>query len=95
MLKRLHQELPNTPLIVAEYGVGTADDDERSRYLLAGLDAVHSAISSGIDIRGFFHWTAVDNYEWLHGYDLQFGIINVDRTIKPSSELLRQEAKTS
>jgi len=95
VLKRLHQELPNTPLIVAEYGIGTADDDERSRYLLAGLDAVHSAISSGIDIRGFFHWTAVDNYEWLHGYDLQFGIINADRTTKPSSELLRQEAKTS
>ncbi len=58
MLTRLHQELPNTPLIVAEYGVGTSDDNE-----------------------------------WLHGYDLQFGIIYADRSIKPSSELLRQEAK--
>ena len=95
VLKRLRQELPNTPLIVAEYGVGTADDNERSKYLTAGLDIVHKAIARGIDIRGFFHWTAVDNYEWLHGYDLQFGIINADRSIKPSSEVLRQEAKTS
>ena len=95
VLNRLKKELPNTPLLVAEFGVGTADDDERSEYLRAGLDVVHSAINRGIDIRGFFHWTAVDNYEWLHGYDLQFGIINRDRTTKPSSEVLRQEAKPS
>ncbi|TRZ80056.1 MAG: glycoside hydrolase family 1 protein [Actinobacteria bacterium] len=95
VLKKLHQELPNTPLIVAEYGIGTGDDNERSKYLRAGLDVVQKAITQGIDIRGFFHWTAVDNYEWLHGYDLQFGIIDADRSIKPSSELLRQEAKTS
>ena len=95
VLKRLRQELPNTPLIVAEYGVGTSDDNERSTYISAGLNVVQNAIAQGIDIRGFFHWTAVDNYEWLHGYDLQFGIINADRSIKPSSELLRQEAITS
>ena len=95
VLNRLKKELPNTPLIVAEYGVGTADDNERSMYLSAGLDTVHKAIARGIDIRGFFHWTAVDNYEWLHGYDLQFGIINADRITKPSSEVLQQEAKPS
>jgi beta-glucosidase len=95
VLKRLQQELPNTPLIVAEYGIGTSDDNERSTYLSAGLYIVHQAIAQGINVRGFFHWTAVDNYEWLHGYDLQFGIINANRTIKTSSELLRQEATTS
>jgi len=95
VLNRLKKELPNTPLILAEYGVGTSDENERSAYLSAGLDIVHMAIAQGIDVRGFFHWTAVDNYEWLHGYDLQFGIINTDRTTKPSSEVLRQEAKPS
>ena len=80
---------------MAEYGVGTSDDNERSTYISAGLNVVQNAIAQGIDIRGFFHWTAVDNYEWLHGYDLQFGMVNADRSIKPSSELLRQEAKTS
>jgi len=95
VLNRLKKELPNTPLILAEYGVGTSDENERSAYLSAGLDIVHMAIAQGIDVRGFFHWTAVYNYEWLHGYDLQFGIINANRTTKPSSEVLRQEAKPS
>jgi beta-glucosidase len=50
------------------------------------------AIGRGVDVRGFFHWTAVDNYEWLHGYDVQFGIIDRDRNIRPSALLLQREA---
>ena len=93
VLDRLHTELPNTPLLIAEYGVGTGDDSLRTEYLRTGLNITHDAIQRGIDIRGFFHWTAVDNYEWLHGFDLQFGIINTDRTIKPSAKLLQHEAQ--
>ena len=93
VLDRLHTELPNTPLLIAEYGVGTGDDSLRTEYLRAGLDITHDAIARGIDIRGLFHWTAVDNYEWLHGFDLQFGIINADRTMKPSAKLLQREAQ--
>ncbi len=48
--------------------------------------------NEGIDIRGFFHWTAVDNYEWLHGYDVSFGIVDRDRNVKPSAMVLRREA---
>ena len=93
VLDRLHAELPNTPLLIAEYGIGTSDDSIRADYLRAGLDIAHDAIQRGIDIRGLFHWTAVDNYEWLHGFDLQFGIINTDRTIKPSAKLLQREVQ--
>jgi beta-glucosidase len=93
VLDRLHAELPNTPLLIAEYGIGTGDDSIRAAYLRAGLDITHDAIQRGIDICGLFHWTAVDNYEWLHGFELQFGIINADRTIKPSAKLLRHEAQ--
>jgi len=93
VLDRLHTELPNTPLLIAEYGVGTDDDSLRTEYLRAGLDITHDAIQRGIDIRGLFHWTAVDNYEWLHGFSLQFGIINTYRTIKPSAKLLQHEAQ--
>ncbi len=93
VLDRLHTELPNTPLLIAEYGVGTSDDLIRAEYLSAGLDITHDAIQRGIDIRGLFHWTAVENYEWLHGFYLQFGIINTDRTIKPSAKLLQHEAQ--
>jgi beta-glucosidase len=93
VLKRLHLELPHTPLLIAEYGIGTDNDTERSDYLTAGLEIVKQFLKIGVDIRGFFHWTAVDNYEWLHGYDLRFGIINSDRTLKPSAEVLRSAAK--
>ncbi|MEZ5139984.1 MAG: family 1 glycosylhydrolase [Acidimicrobiales bacterium] len=95
VLERLHAELPGTPLLVAEFGIGTADDDERADYLVRGLEVVHRALADGIDVRGFFHWTAVDNYEWLHGYDADaaFGLIDRDRTIRPSAAVLSAEAR--
>jgi beta-glucosidase len=91
VLDRLHAELPDTPLLVAEYGLGTDDDSQRAAYLTRGLEIVHDAIGRGIDVRGFFHWTAVDNYEWLHGYDVRFGLLDRDRTVRPSAEVLRRE----
>ena len=87
------RELPGTPLLVAEYGIGTDDDAERAAYLARGLEVAHDAIARGIDVRGFFHWTAVDNYEWLHGYDVAFGIIDRDRNVRPSALVLQREAR--
>lgn len=92
VLDRLHQEVPGTPLLVAEYGIGTDDDTERVAYLERGLEVVGDAIDRGVDVRGFFHWTGVDNYEWLHGYDVRFGIIDRDRTVRPSAQVLAREA---
>jgi beta-glucosidase len=54
---------------------------------------IHDAIERGIDVRGVFHWTAVDNDEWFHGYDVRFGIIDRDRTVRPSAEVLRRAAQ--
>ena len=92
VLERLHAEVPGLPLLVAEYGIGTDDDAARAAYLERGLQVVHDAIGRGVDVRGFFHWTAVDNYEWHHAYDVAFGIIDRDRNVKPSAEVLRREA---
>ena len=50
-------------------------------------------IERGVDVRGFFHWTGVDNYEWLHGYDVDFGIIDRDRNVRPSARVLQREAR--
>jgi beta-glucosidase len=91
VLDRLHEEVPGTPLLVAEYGIGTDDDAERAAYLERGLQVVHDALDRGIDVRGLFHWTAVDNYEWTHGYDVRFGIIDPDRTVRPSAQILARE----
>jgi beta-glucosidase len=92
VLDRLHDELPGVPLLVAEYGVGTDDDPARAAYIAQGLEITHDALARGIDVRGFFHWTGVDNYEWLHGYDVAFGIVDRDRTVRPSAALLRAQA---
>jgi beta-glucosidase len=93
VLRRLAAELPSTPLLVAEYGIGTDDDDVRARYLHDGLAVVNEALARGIDVRGLFHWTGVDNYEWNHGFDVSFGIIDRDRVVRPSARVLAEEAK--
>jgi len=92
VLDQLHAEVPGVPLLVAEYGIGTDDDRQRAAYLERGLELVHDAIGRGVDIRGFFHWTAVDNYEWHYGGDVRFGIVDRDRRVRPSAEVLRREA---
>ncbi len=94
VLDRLREELPGTPLLIDEYGIGTAEDAQRARYLEDGLRVVHEALGRGVDVRGFFHWTAVDNYEWLHGYDVAFGIIDIDRRVRPSARVLATEARS-
>ena len=95
ILDKLHTELLGTPLLIAEYGIGTDDDSVRAAYLAEGLDITHDAIARGIDIAGFFHWTAVDNYEWLHGFDLKFGIMDIDRHVRPSALVLQAETHHS
>ena len=92
VLDRLHRTIPGTPLLVAEYGLGTDDDAARAAYLERGLEVVQAAIRDGVDVRGLFHWTGVDNYEWLLGFDVRFGIIDRDRNVRPSAAVLRREA---
>jgi beta-glucosidase len=85
VLERLAEELPGRDLLVAEHGVGTDDDDWREEILKESLLHVEEAVDGGIPVKGFFHWTAVDNYEWLHGYDVAFGLFDRDRNPKPAS----------
>jgi beta-glucosidase len=92
VLDRLHVELPGTPLLISEYGIGTHDDAEREAYLTAGLAIARDAIARGIALRGFFHWTGVDNYEWTHGYDVPFGLLDRERRVRPSAQILRAAA---
>jgi beta-glucosidase len=93
VLDRLAEAVPGTPLLVAEYGIGTDRDEDRAEYLRAGLSVVQAALSRGIDVRGLFHWTGVDNYEWNHGFDVAFGLIGPDRAVRPSALVLAHEAR--
>jgi len=95
VLHRLHDELPGRPLLICEHGVGTPDDEWRCDVLRESLSYVDDALAEGIDVRGFFHWTGVDNYEWHHGFDVQFGCFTRDREPRESAELLRSYARAT
>jgi len=88
VLDRLHDELPDKPLLVSEYGIGTTDDERRCRHIEEGIDIVTDALARGIDVRGFFHWTGVDNYEWNAGYDVPFGLFDRDRVRRRSADVV-------
>lgn len=92
VLRRLADELPGRPLLVAEHGVGTTDDDWRVDILRSSLAELESALDDGVDVRGFFHWTGIDNYEWTYGYDVPFGLFDRDRKPKPSAHLAAEWA---
>ena len=89
LLVRLGDEYPNLPpLYVTENGAaydgdvvtpdGTVHDPERTQYILAHVDAVGRAIEDGADVRGYFVWSLLDNFEWAWGYEKRFGIVHVD-----------------
>jgi beta-glucosidase len=94
VLHRLHDELPGRPLLICEHGVGTDDDEWRRDVLGESLEIVDGALADGIDVRGFFHWTGVDNYEWNHGFTVPFGLFTRDREPRDSAALLRQVASS-
>jgi len=80
------------PVYVTENGIATTDDSRREQYLTWILANIHAAVDDGVEVRGYFHWTNMDNFEWARGYGPRFGLIAVDRktlerTIKPSGRL--------
>ncbi|MET0844063.1 MAG: GH1 family beta-glucosidase [Mycetocola sp.] len=99
LLVRLGREYPTMPpLFVTENGSayddvvsedGHVHDTERTKYLVDHVQAVSDALADGADVRGYFVWSLLDNFEWSWGYDKRFGIVRVDydtqeRTIKDS-----------
>jgi beta-glucosidase len=68
------------PLYVTENGIATADDSRRIEYIRRVVDGVQRCVAEGIDVRGYMHWSLLDNWEWVFGYSRQFGLIAVDRT---------------
>ena len=67
------------PAYVTENGMATLDDEARTAHLLAHLREVARAIHGGVDVRGYFYWSLLDNFEWAEGYARHFGLVAVDR----------------
>jgi beta-glucosidase len=82
----------NKPIYILENGLADETDEKRPGFILSHLAAVWRAIEKGADVRGFYYWTLVDNYEWVEGWTTPFGLIGMDietgeRTIRDSARL--------
>lgn len=110
LLVSLHQDYPGLPPVyITENGAafhdyanpeGAVNDPERIDYLRGYLTGIHRAIESGVDVRGYFCWSFLDNYEWAEGYSKRFGLVHVDyptqtRTIKASGRWYAQLTRSS
>ncbi|MGP3984692.1 GH1 family beta-glucosidase [Streptomyces sp. KR80] len=108
LLMRFSREVPDLPLLITENGAayedkpdaeGVVHDPERIAYLHAHLATVRRAIADGADVRGYFLWSLMDNFEWSYGYAKRFGAVHVDyptqtRTPKSSARWYAEVART-
>jgi beta-glucosidase len=88
------------PVYITENGIGTDDDEQRCSFILRSLKQVQRAISDGVDIRSYLHWSFQDNFEWAEGFRQRFGLIDLaeatrDRVLKPSAHLFRDIARAN
>jgi beta-glucosidase len=99
LLLRLQRDYVLPPIFITENGAAYQDqvvadrveDEQRRQYIESHLVAVAEAIQRGVDVRGYFVWSLMDNFEWAEGYRKRFGIVHVDyatmrRTLKRSGE---------
>ncbi len=77
----------NKPVVITENGISDADDDQRADYIVAHLREVHRAILAGVDVRGYMHWTLLDNFEWAEGFEQRFGLATRERELRPSARV--------
>ena len=85
------------PMLVTENGYPGDDDARRAAFIETALTGLAGAIADGADVRGYFYWSLLDNFEWLFGYRQRFGLVSVDRAtqqrvLKPSAGTLRLHA---
>lgn len=83
------------PVYVMENGLADAADTKRGKFIIDHVKAVHDAIQEGVDVRGYLHWSLLDNYEWAEGFTKRFGLIEVDystqeRRIRPSALVFKK-----
>lgn len=103
LLCGLKRDYPLPPVFITENGMahrdvlvdGKVDDQPRIEYMRTHLSALKAAIDAGVDVRGFFYWSLMDNFEWSSGYAKRFGLVHVDyqtqvRTPKESAHWYRR-----
>ena len=108
LLTSLNARYPGMPMAITENGAAFVDevaadgrvhDATRVAYLHDHVDALGEAMDAGVDLRGYFVWSLMDNFEWAHGFSKRFGLVRVDydtleRTVKDSGRWFRELTRT-
>src|SRR5581483_7942389 len=97
LLKRVAQRY-HLPVIITENGLADAHDVQRQWWLEETIGALKRALDAGVDLRGYLHWSLLDNFEWAYGWWPKFGLVDVDRTtmkrtVRPSARWLADYIK--
>lgn len=95
---RYAHQVAQVPVVVTEHGINSADDAKRARLIPAALAELKRAMDDGVPVKGYMHWSLIDNYEWVFGYKPQFGLHSLNRTTfaripKPSAGVLGDIAR--
>jgi beta-glucosidase len=95
-LRELYQQC-GLPIYITEHGSSSDDEPFRERDLMDNLGALHRAMEQGVDVRGFYYWSLLDNFEWQFGHSKKFGLLSVDfhdqrraRRLKPLGQIYRK-----
>jgi beta-glucosidase len=83
------------PIYITENGIANAHDDMRKNFIREHLKWTSKAIKKGVDVKGYFYWSLMDNYEWADGYGPLFGLVEVnretlDRRVRPSADIFKE-----
>ncbi|GIM92172.1 family 1 glycosylhydrolase [Paractinoplanes toevensis] len=76
---RYAHAVTGVPVMVTEHGISTEDDSRRAAFIPESLAGLWQAVEDGVPVRGYFHWTLMDNFEWIFGYGPKLGLHSVDR----------------
>jgi beta-glucosidase len=76
---RYAHEAAGVPVLVTEHGMAHRDDAYRAAFIEPALAGLLDAIEDGVPVAGYLHWTLMDNFEWIFGYDVRLGLHEVDR----------------
>jgi beta-glucosidase len=68
----------NLPIYITENGLADKEDKQRAKFITEHLKQIHRAIGDGVDIRGYMHWSLIDNFEWVEGFGPRFGLVEMD-----------------
>lgn len=93
--KDLHRRFPDLPILITENGIADSKDTMRSEFIFSHLKEIWQMIQEGLPIQAYMHWSLLDNFEWIEGFEPRFGLYEVDynsfeRKLRPSGEYYRK-----